>query len=69
MMSFMWAVGINQTSTILFATPTEVGGYGFGPTSLGYLFTPVIAVLIGESFGHFFNNFIANRYPPAQRYL
>jgi hypothetical protein len=63
MMSFMWAVGINQTSSILFATPIALGGYGFGPTSLGYLFfTPLVAVFIGESFGHFFNDFVANRY-------
>src|SRR5262245_17221214 len=62
-MSFMWAVGINITSTILLQTPVEAGGYGFRPKAVGYLyFTPLVAVSLGEGFGHFFNDFIANRY-------
>lgn len=62
-MSFMWAVGINITSTILLQTPEIAGGYGFGPRAVGYLyFTPLVAVTLGEAFGHFFNDFIANRY-------
>jgi hypothetical protein len=60
-MSFMWSVGINITSTILLETPTAVGGYGFGPKSVGY-FTPLVAVGLGEFFGHFFNDLIAKRY-------
>lgn len=59
----MWAVGINQTSSILFETPREEGGYGLGPLSVGYLcFTPVVGVLIGESIGHWFNDWLVNRY-------
>lgn len=59
----MWAVGINQTSSILFATPTAVGGYGFSQNAVGYLFfAPIIAVILGEGFGHFFNDFILHRY-------
>jgi hypothetical protein len=59
----MWSVGINITSTILLDTPTAVGGYGFGPKSVGYLyFTPLVAVALGEFFGHFFNDAIARRY-------
>jgi hypothetical protein len=62
-MSFMWSVGINITSTILLETPVAVGGYGFGPKSIGFLyFTPLVAVGLGESFGHFFNDAIAKRY-------
>ncbi|OAL52632.1 MFS general substrate transporter [Pyrenochaeta sp. DS3sAY3a] len=62
-MSFMWAVGINITSTILLETPIVAGGYGFGPKAVGYLyFTPLVAVTLGEGFGHFFNDWIANRY-------
>lgn len=62
-MSFMWSVGINITSTILLETPEAVGGYGFGPRSVGFLyFTPLVAVALGEFFGHFFNDFIAKRY-------
>ena len=63
LMSFMWAVGINQTSAILFATPPAQGGYGFGPNVVGYIFfAPVVAVMIGELFGHFVNDWIAARY-------
>jgi hypothetical protein len=63
MMSFMWAVGINVTTSILFQTPQELGGYGFSPKALGFLyFTPVVSVALGETFGHFFNDFMAKRY-------
>lgn len=59
----MWSVGINITSTILLETPEIAGGYGFGPKAIGYLyFTPLVAVALGESFGHFFNDWIADRY-------
>lgn len=59
----MWAVGINITSSILLATPVAAGGYGFNANATGYLyFTPVVAVLLGELFGHFFNDFLAARY-------
>lgn len=59
----MWAVGINQTSSILFATPVKEGGYGFSGKSVGYLFfTPIVAVCLGELFGHFANDMLANRY-------
>ena len=59
----MWAVGINQTSSILFATPVTEGGYGFSEKAVGFLFfTPIIAVCLGEVFGHFVNDFLANRY-------
>jgi hypothetical protein len=62
-MSFMWAVGINITSTILLQSPVAIGGYGFGPRSIGYLyFTPLVAVSLGEFFGHFFNDAVAKRY-------
>lgn len=38
MMSFMWAVGINITSSILLATPQAEGGYGFGAKAIGFLY-------------------------------
>ncbi|MCJ1483012.1 hypothetical protein MMC06_003178, partial [Schaereria dolodes] len=63
MLSFMWSVGINITSAILLQTPKEVGGYGLGNKAIGYVyFTPIVAVILGEAFGHFFNDFLANRY-------
>jgi hypothetical protein len=59
----MWAVGINQSSAILFATPISEGGYGFGDRSLGFIyFTPLVAVAIGEGFGHIFNDYLLARY-------
>lgn len=62
-MSFMWSVGINITTSILFETPQELGGYGFSSKAVGFLyFTPIVAVVIGEMFGHYFNDFMANRY-------
>jgi len=62
-MSFMWAVGINITSTILLETPIAAGGYGFNSRAVGFLyFTPLVAVSLGEFFGHFFNDWAANRY-------
>jgi len=62
-MSFMWNVGINITSAILLETPRAVGGYGFGARAVGYVyFTPVVACILGEVTGHFFNDALANRY-------
>lgn len=59
----MWSVGINQTTSIIFEAPVFENGYGFDKISVGFLcFTPVVAVCIGQLFGHFFNDFIANRY-------
>ncbi|KAH8654545.1 major facilitator superfamily domain-containing protein [Tricladium varicosporioides] len=63
MLTFMWSVGINITSSILFATPRVAGGYGFNSKAVGFLYlTPIVGVSIGELFGHFFNDFMANRY-------
>ena len=60
---FMWCIGINVTSSIILGLPQALGGYGMGPLSLGYVyFTPIVAVYLGEIFGHWFNDFIANRY-------
>jgi hypothetical protein len=57
------AIGINITSSILLETPREAGGYGFSAKGVGFVyFTPVVAVILGEIFGHFFNDFLANRY-------
>jgi hypothetical protein len=59
----MWAVGINITSSILLSSPVSQGGYAFGAKASGFVyFTPVVAVVLGEGFGHYFNDFLANRY-------
>ncbi|BGP07381.1 hypothetical protein JCM10049v2_003212 [Rhodotorula toruloides] len=62
-LSFMWAVGINITSSIILATPKVAGGYGLTlkQTSVVYL-TPLVALILGEGIGHVANDWIANRY-------
>ncbi|KAF4999954.1 hypothetical protein FDECE_11356 [Fusarium decemcellulare] len=60
---FAWAIGINITTAILFALPIEIGGYGYSYNGLGYLyFSPIVGVLLGEVFGHYFNDYLARRY-------
>ncbi|KAH7367122.1 major facilitator superfamily domain-containing protein [Plectosphaerella cucumerina] len=60
---FMWAIGINITTAILFGTPREFGGYGYSFNGVGYLyFSPIVGVLLGEIFGHYFNDWLAQRY-------
>ncbi|GAA5982591.1 hypothetical protein JCM11641_002593 [Rhodosporidiobolus odoratus] len=62
-LSFMWAVGINITSSILFATPKAAGGYGFSVRTISFLyFTPLVAITIGEMVGHRLNDYMADRY-------
>lgn len=59
----MWSIGINITTGILFGTPRAAGGYGYSPTSVGFLyFAPVVGVLLGEIFGHFANDWLARRH-------
>ena len=60
---FMWFIGITVSSSILLETPLKFGGYGLGPISVGYIFfTPIVGVLIGEGFGHWFNDYVVRRY-------
>jgi hypothetical protein len=48
---------------MLFATPVAEGGYGFSQNAVGYLFfAPIIAVILGEAFGNYFNDFILYLY-------
>lgn len=62
MLSFMWAVGINVTSSIIFSLPKPIG-YGFSLRTISFLyFTPLIALTIGEIFGHFANDKVATSY-------
>lgn len=59
----MWAIGINQTTAILFGLPRSEGGYGFSYKALGFLsFTPIVAVIIGEILGHHGNDWITRVY-------
>ncbi|CAK1364197.1 hypothetical protein CB0940_03866 [Cercospora beticola] len=63
LMNFAWAIGINISGAILFAQPEAAGGYGYNSKQVGYLyFTPIVAIFLGEIFGHYFNDFMARRY-------
>ncbi|KAK4167479.1 putative permease of the major facilitator superfamily [Cladorrhinum sp. PSN259] len=56
--TFAWAVGINTTLAI-FVTPL----YGFGPKQVGFFyFTPVVAVALGETVGHWLHDALAKQY-------
>jgi hypothetical protein len=56
--TFAWAVGIN-TTLAMFVTPL----YGFAPRQVGFFyFTPVVAVILGESAGHWLHDALAERY-------
>lgn len=60
---FMWSIGINQSSSVLLETPQALGGYGLSAKSIGYVyFTPIVATLIGEGFGHFYNDYLVRRH-------
>jgi len=59
----MWAVGINQTLVLFLYPPPEAGGYGFSNLAAGLFYiAPMSAVIVGEAFGHFFNDFLAFSY-------
>ncbi|EXJ67941.1 uncharacterized protein A1O5_08555 [Cladophialophora psammophila CBS 110553] len=62
-LSCMWAIGINQSTSILFSLPIEMGGYGMSMYALGHLYwAPIIAIIIGEILGNWANDFVARRY-------
>lgn len=53
----MWAVGINMSTSILFALPEEIGGYGMSLNQLGHIYwAPIVGILVGESLGHWGND-------------
>ncbi|KAK7733273.1 hypothetical protein SLS63_004802 [Diaporthe eres] len=63
MLVFGWAIGINVTASLLFATPQESGGYGYSYTSLGYLyFTPIVGIVVAEVVGHYVNDWLQRWY-------
>lgn len=60
---FMWLVGIDLSSAVLLATPRAYGGYGMSSVAVGYVFfAPIVAVILGEAFGHYWNDYIVKRY-------
>jgi len=56
---FGFSIGINVTNVVFVGTPPPVG-YGFSPNVIASLYaTPVVAVLLGEVVGRYFNDFMA----------
>lgn len=56
--TFAWVVGINTTLAVFL---TEV--YGFKIKQVGFFyFTPIVAVILGETCGHWLHDLIANHY-------
>ncbi|GAA6018455.1 hypothetical protein JCM11491_007004 [Sporobolomyces phaffii] len=53
---------INVTSSIIFSLPAPIG-YGFNLKTISFLyFTPLVALTIGEIFGHYANDRVASSY-------
>lgn len=62
-LTFMWAIGLNQSSAILLSTPESQGGYGLSTIATAYVyFTPVVAVVMGEILGHYLNDYVVAWY-------
>ncbi|TFK90089.1 MFS general substrate transporter [Polyporus arcularius HHB13444] len=59
-MLFGFGIGINTTNAVFLGTP-EPAGYGFSPFGIaGAYGTPIVAVVIGELLGRYFNDWVMN---------
>nr|ANC28061.1 major facilitator superfamily [Polyporus umbellatus] len=57
---FGFGIGINTTNAVFLGSPPPIG-YGFGPFGIaGAYGTPIVAVVIGEILGRYFNDWIMN---------
>ncbi|KAL6299412.1 MFS general substrate transporter [Sparassis latifolia] len=57
---FGFGIGINTTNAVFLALPVP-GGYGFSQYAIaGAYGTPIVAVLIGETLGRYFNDWVMN---------
>ncbi|KAI5849177.1 major facilitator superfamily domain-containing protein [Tricharina praecox] len=60
--TYMWTVGLNGTLISYLVPTVSKGGYGFDTVGLGLIyFAPIVAIILGELFGHFFNEALQNR--------
>ncbi|OAG45113.1 hypothetical protein AYO21_00461 [Fonsecaea monophora] len=63
LLAYMWFIGTGIAAPILLQTPPSYGGYGFSNKAVACMyFAPLVGVLLGESFGHFFNDWLALSY-------
>jgi len=65
MVMTMWTIGIVSTITqfMLPPPPPLAHGYGFSHRNLALLFlAPIIGTICAELWGHWFNDFLCNRY-------
>ncbi|KAH9918647.1 MFS general substrate transporter [Fomitopsis serialis] len=59
-MLFGFSIGINTTNAVFLGTPPPVG-YGFSQYAVaGAYGTPIVAVIIGELLGRYFNDWVMN---------
>jgi hypothetical protein len=60
----MWTIGIVSTITLFLSPPPQgMGPYAFSPTAVSLLFfAPMIGTVLAELWGHWFNDFLCNRY-------
>jgi hypothetical protein len=59
----MWTIGIVSTVTQFVKPPVIAGGYGFNNTATALIhLAPMIGTVAAEFWGHWFNDFLCNRY-------
>lgn len=59
----MWTIGLVSTIPQFVQPPVIAGGYGFSNTSFALIhLAPMIGTVIAEFWGHWFNDFLCNRY-------
>ncbi|EXJ75837.1 uncharacterized protein A1O5_00344 [Cladophialophora psammophila CBS 110553] len=62
-LSFMWSVGINTSLNLILFMPIDDGGYSFSQLNVALLYiAPIAATALGELFGHYFNDWVADKY-------
>ncbi len=60
--TFGFGIGINVTNPVFTNEPVVAGGFGWTAyAGASCYLVPIVAVLIGEVFGHFFNDWVADR--------
>ena len=59
----MWTIGIVSTVPQFVQPPVVAGGYGFSNTAFALLhLAPMVGTVMAEFWGHWFNDFLCNRY-------